>query len=87
MIFKKYTKIKCEIQTWFQDTTSTKIAKGIKAVSDAFRNDTTLDLSQCKDNMVKAAAKQQFELGQRAFIEGWHCRHFITKKQRNKTNQ
>ena len=41
-----------------------------KAVIEAFRNGTDLNLEGCNDNMVKAAARQQFELGQRAFVGG-----------------
>ena len=45
---------------------------------ESFRRGTDLELTNCNDNMVKAAAKQQFELGQRALIGGWWSRRWIT---------
>ena len=67
-----------ELQRWLGETTTIEIARGIQAVSKAFRTETPLDLSNCTDNMVKAAAKQQFELGQRAFVGGWWSKRWMT---------
>ena len=66
-----------EIKQWLEDTSTIEMAKGLKAVSDAFRNNTTLDLTTCTDRMVRAAAEQQFQLGQRAFIGGWWSGRWI----------
>ena len=70
-----------DIQQWMENTTDSEIAEGLKAVSAAFRTNTPLDLSKCKDRMVKAAAEQQFQLGRRAFIGGWWSKRWITLQQ------
>ena len=67
-----------EIKEWMKKNTSAEMTKGVVAVIEAFRNGTDLDLEGCNDNMVKAAAKQQFELGQRAFVGGWWSRRWTT---------
>ena len=67
-----------EMKTWLEDNTTHEIAKGIQAVSDAFRNNTTLNVSQCKDRMDRAAAQQQFELGRLAFMGGWWSTRWLT---------
>ena len=67
-----------ELKEWMNKNTSTEMTKGVEAVIEAFRNGTDLDLKGCNDNMVKAAARQQFELGQRVFIGGCWSRRWTT---------
>ena len=70
-----------KVNTWVENTAGHQTAQAMKALCEAFRRGTEIQLGDTLNEKVQEAAQEQFELGQRAFFGGWWSRKWFHVQQ------